>query len=55
MNTGFNRLNRTKFNISDKNIRDNITKGNYSDYHCYRPMSKYSDVNWEIYNLLSKK
>lgn len=50
--TKFNRLDRNCFNISDVNIRKNITAGNYTDYHCYRPMSKYSDINWEIYKLL---
>ena len=50
--TKFNRLDRNTFDISDVNIRENITLGKYTDYHCYRPMSKYSKVNWEIYNLL---
>ena len=49
--TKFKRLNRN-FNISNTNIIKNITAGNYSDYHCYRPMNKYSDKNWKIYNLL---
>lgn len=50
--TKFKRLDRETFNISNINIITNITVGNYSDYHCYRPMSKYSDINWKIYNLL---
>ena len=50
--TGFKRLNRNSFNINDNNIRYNIINGEYSDYHCYRPMSKYSEINYEIYNLL---
>ena len=50
--TGFKRLDRITFNILDVNIRKNIKFGNYTDYHCYRPMSKYYDMNWEIYNLL---
>lgn len=50
--TGFKRLDRNRFNLSDINIKQNITNGYYSDYHCYRPMSKYFDINWEIYNLL---
>ena len=33
-------------------IRNNISNGVYSDYHCLRPMSKYSKINYEIYNLL---
>ena len=50
--TNYKRLNRNRFNISDIKIRENITKGIYSDYHCYRPMSKYYKLNWDIYNLL---
>lgn len=52
LQTRFKRLDRIRFDISDVNIRKNIIEGNYTDYHCYRPMSKYSDINWEIYNLL---
>lgn len=51
-NTGFNRLNRENFQISDETVRKNITQANYSDYHCYRPMKEYSNINWEIYDLL---
>lgn len=50
-NTGFNRLDRG-FNINDTNIIKKINLGNYSDYHCYRPMSKYSDINWKIYDIV---
>lgn len=50
--TGLNRLNRNKFKISDVNIRENISLGKYSDYHAWRPMNKYSEINWEIYDLL---
>ena len=49
---GFNRLNRHGFNINDNNIRNNIINGKYSDYHMLRPMSKYYEINYEIYNLL---
>tara|TARA_B110000037_G_scaffold221069_2_gene290720 strand:- start:880 stop:1635 length:756 start_codon:yes stop_codon:yes gene_type:complete len=49
--TGVNRLCRSSFNISNV-TKTNITAGNYSDYHMLRPMSKYSDINWKIYNLL---
>lgn len=52
LDTGFRRLDRNTFNISNVNVRKNITEGKYSDYHCYRPMSKYYDINWKIYNLL---
>ena len=50
--TGFNRLDRNTFDINNINIRNNITNGLYTDYHCYRPMSVYSKINYEIYNLL---
>jgi hypothetical protein len=50
--TGFKRLDRNCFNIENINIRNNISAGKYSDYHCYRPMNKYHNINWEIYNLL---
>lgn len=50
--TGFNRLDRNTFNINNINIRNNIINGVYCDYHCYRPMSVYSKINYEIYNLL---
>jgi len=52
--TGFNRLDRICFNILDDNIRKNITEDNYTDYHCHRPMSEYSNINWEIYELLKE-
>jgi hypothetical protein len=51
-NTGFLRLDRNRFNLTDPVIRKNISEGVYSDYHCYRPMKKYSNMNYEIYNLL---
>jgi hypothetical protein len=51
--TGFNRLDRIYFNILDDNIIKNITEGNYTDYHCHRPMSEYSNINWKIYELLT--
>ena len=40
--------------IKDDTIKKNITDGKYTDYHCYRPMSKYFDTNWEIYKLLPR-
>ena len=52
LQTGFNRLNRNAFDISHPNIIKQITECIYTDYHCYRPMSKYADINWKIYNLL---
>jgi len=50
--TGFSRLDRKKFSLDDPVIRKKISKGLYSDYHCYRPMSEYSNINYAIYNLL---
>lgn len=50
--TGFKRLDRNTFDINNTLVKKNITNGVYSDYHCYRPMSKYASVNYEIYNLL---
>lgn len=50
--TGFKRLDRNRFNISDVNIRKNIVAGNYVDYHCNRPMSRFSEMNWDIFNLI---
>ena len=50
--SNYKRLNRNRFNISDIKLRQNITEGKFSDYHCYRPMSKYYKLNWDIYNLL---
>ena len=49
--TKFNRLNRDTFRLSD-NLKNNISNGIYSDYHCYRPMSKYHEINYEIFNVL---
>lgn len=49
--TGFKRLNRHAFNMND-DIKKKISNGVYTDYHCFRPMSQYSELNYEIYNLL---
>jgi len=49
--TGFKRLDRNNL-IMNNIIRNNICRGLYSDYHCCRPMSKYSRINYYIYNLL---
>lgn len=48
--TKFKRL--ENFSIDDDNIRNNITNGIYTDYHCYRPMDKFSELNYTIFNLL---
>ena len=50
--TQFRRLGRFKLDINNQNIKKNIQNGYYSDYHSLRPMSQYSHINWEIYNLL---
>lgn len=51
--TKFKRLDRAdNFDISNSILRNNIKNGVYSDYHCKRPMSKYANINYEIYNLL---
>lgn len=51
--THFCRLDRNSFDIRDINIQNNIKNGKYTDYHCYRPMNKYYDINWKIVDLLS--
>jgi hypothetical protein len=50
-NTKFHRLNRGFSELND-NIKKNISNGIYSDYHCFRPMSQYSTINYDIYNNL---
>lgn len=52
--TQFHRLDRNTFHIDDVNIQNNIACGKYTDYHCYRPMSKYAQINYKIYNLLNE-
>lgn len=49
--TKFKRLDRGTFRLND-DFKKQISSGVYSDYHCFRPMSKYTDINYEIYNLL---
>lgn len=49
--TKFKRLDRLTFNINEKLLID-ISNGLYTDYHCFRPMSKYSQINNNIYNAL---
>jgi len=50
--TGFNRLDRNTFDIKNEYIINNIISGTYTDYHCLRPMSEYSNINYDIYNML---
>ena len=49
--TGFNRLSRGR-NINNNEIKEKISKGVYSDYHCLRPMKTYYKINYEFFNLL---
>jgi hypothetical protein len=49
--TGFKRLDRNTFGLNHI-IKENVSNGVYSDYHCYRPMSEFSEINYQIYNLL---
>lgn len=49
--TGFERLCRSQ-NFDLKSRRKDIVAGKYTDYHCYAPMSKYGEINWNIYELL---
>jgi hypothetical protein len=49
--TEFKRLDRHTFVLNDE-IKTKISNGVYSDYHCFRPMSKYSKINYDIYDLL---
>ena len=52
--TGFKRLDRDRFSIEDTVIRNNIINGQYTDYHCFRPMNIYYDINYEIFDLLQR-
>lgn len=53
-NTGYYRLDRYQFSLNlDTDTINKITNGLYSDYHLYRPMSHYIEVNIRIYNLLT--
>lgn len=49
--TRFNRLSRDTFRMSHE-IRDALASGYFVDYHCYRPMSTFSELNNFIYDLL---
>ena len=49
--TKFNRLDRDTFGMSSR-LKMLIEAGIYTDYHCYRPMSKYSAINNAIYQIL---
>ena len=51
-NTKFRRLNRDHFRINNPVTCNNITNGEYSDYHCLRPNSKHFETNNKIFDLL---
>lgn len=50
--TGFRRLCRSTIDIHNISLKEKISSGYYTDYHCLRPMSKYSKINHDIYNFL---
>lgn len=51
--TKFNRLNRHSFGLDNLgNLRSKIVKGEFTDYHCYRPMSEYKKINNMILSYL---
>ena len=49
--TKFNRLDRNTFRMTYE-LHKEIHEGVFTDYHCYRPMSDYRDLNNHIYDLL---
>jgi hypothetical protein len=49
--TGFRRLDRGTF-VLNETTRANIKNGVFSDYHCFRPMCQYQNINNEIYERL---
>ena len=48
--TKFKRLDRNTFDTN--NIETIISNNSFTDYHCLRPMSKYSEINNKIVDLL---
>jgi hypothetical protein len=51
--TGFNRLDRiNNINLADINVRNAITEGKYTDYHCLRPYGQYKLITDNIVFLL---
>lgn len=52
--TKYKRLDRDDGNSRSlpASVVDDIKNHKYSDYHLNRPMSKFNDINWKIYNLL---
>jgi hypothetical protein len=52
IDTKFNRLDRDTFDINNQTIKNNISNCTYTDYHCFRPMNKYVEINNCVYDLL---
>lgn len=50
--TGYNRLDRNRFDINNQQLQILIKLGFFSDYHCYRPYNKYKEINGKIFDLL---
>ena len=51
--TKFNRLNRGSFILGDLNrLKNKIKVGVYTDYHCFRPMEKYKEINEKILSFI---
>jgi hypothetical protein len=51
--TEFNRLDRiNNINLADINVRNSITEGKYTDYHCFTPYGQYKLITDTIVFLL---
>ena len=50
--TKFKRLDRLHFHCFNDTIKNNIINGVYTDYHMYRPMSRNSQINNLIFDLI---
>lgn len=50
--TGYRRLDRIYNFGLDEKVKTLVSNGFFSDYHCYRPYSKYKEINDGILNLI---
>jgi len=50
--TKFKRLGRNRFNTLTEDIKKKISRGEYTDYHCHRPVSKYLNLINTVVELL---
>jgi hypothetical protein len=50
--TRFKRLDRHTFDINNIMLRNYISQGVFTDYHCFRPYERYKQINDIIFNLL---